>query len=536
MKPTSPLQRALQILAVVQAVLIVIMAVVWWRAERVIAPASADAEQTRPAEASPTSAPPIPVASERPATAADPTAARSPTADSAVQSARAALYGMATGVGGEPLRDGVLWLYRDGKHVGTASGDLAPFVFSGLSPGLHRLRSRVADQLPIDRDVEVHAPATRLDFEFPARWVLSVKAVTPEGKPWRDSLGSLGLRMINRGLVALAFDSPLNGDLPASNQGEVEGGLGPFRPGHDPFDRSATPLPKDVLGLLTLPPGQPVHVALILRQSVIAQQLVAADQPEVTFTLPIEALQAKLARVRVRVVDPQGLPVAKANVACNDGQTGGGGKPTDEEGRVVLENLVPGRLDLMIRSRLANGPPVQILVPPGADLDLGDVVLPPPTPVEMQIANLTGSGSLRIHLLDPLRPDWTAGQMHFSIEGAGVRKYDFFPGRYAVLATGAEGVAMTVIDLRTVPPGPLGFELRRGAELRIETNFGAVMAEYELASADGVIVRRREVRSAASEVVELPPGRYAVRITDQSGTVTRREFELPAGGMTMRLP
>lgn len=536
MKPTSPLQRALQILAVVQAVLIVIMAVVWWRAERVIAPASADAEQTRHAEASPTSAPPIPVASGRPATVADPTAARSPTADSAVQSARAVLYGMATGVGGEPLRDGVLWLYRDGKHVGTASGDLAPFVFAGLTPGLHRLRSRVADQLPIDRDVEVSAPATRFDFEFSPRWLLTVKVVTPEGKPLRDSLSTIGLQMMDRGFVALAFDSPLHGDLPASNLGEVEGGLGPFRPGHGPFDRSATPLPKDVLGLLTLPPGQPVHVALILRQSVVAQQLVAADQPEVTFTLPIEALQAKLARVRVRIVDPQGLPVAKLNVACNDGQTGGGGKPTDEEGRVVLENLIPGRLDLEIRSRIASGPPVQLLVSPGADLDLGDVVVSPPTTVEMQVANLTGSGSLRVHLLDSIRPEWTADQLHYSVEGPGIVKHVFYPGRYGVLATGAEGVAMTLLDLRTEPPGPIRFELRRGAEMRIETNFGTVKAEYELTSAEGVLVRRREVRRASSEVVELPPGRYTVRITDQTGTVTRRELELPVGGMTLRLP
>lgn len=536
MKASAPLLRPLQVLAAVQAIAIAVLLVLWWRVEA--APAPANDHELRPTEPAAPGAIAVHAAVDRSAATAPPTAATASAPATAIANPddRAVLYGTARAADGAPPGKGVLWLYRDGKHVGTSSGDLATFVFAGLQPGSYRLRSRVEDQLPIDQEVVVRAPTTRLDLEFPTRWLLTVNVVTPDGKPWSEAIGKEAPGVMHRGLVALAFDAPLAGDLPASNLAEVDGGLGRFRAGNSPFQRGDRALPKQTLGVLTLPAGKPVHVALILRQTLVAQQPVAPGQQELTFTLPVEALLGKLARVRLRIVDPSGAPVGKAMVSCNDAQTGGGGKPTGDDGRVVLERLVPGRLDLEIWAKGLSAPSVEILVAAGADLDLGDVAMQSPTMVDLQFDNFGGKGSVRCAMLDPVRPGWVAKDLYFSADNGSSQQYPLYPARYGMLATGSNGVAIAVLDLRSPPAGPIRFDLRRGADLRIEYAFGATKAAYEVTSAEGVLVRRREVSGASGETVELPPGGYAVRITDQAGVTTSRAFTLPAAGFELRLP
>lgn len=536
MNTPSPWLRPLQILATALALAIAVLFWLWAQQEPAPALAKAPDEQ-----ASGPAAPTAAAANGAPtvATAATETATPLPAAPAAGTAAaddRAVLYGTARSADGAPLRNGVFWLYRDGQHKGTASGDLATFVFGGLQPGAHKLRSRIEDELPIDRDVEVRAPTTRLDIELPARWLLTVNVVTPDGQPWLEAARKQtpGTRL--EGLVALAFDAPLAGDLPPSNYGEVDGGLGRFRSVHSPFDRGDKAMPKQTLGVLTLPQGRPAHVALILRNALVAQQAATPGQQELTFTLPIDVLVGKLAKVRMRIVDAHGTPVAKANVALNDAQTGGGGRPTGDDGRVVIEHLVPGRLDLEVRAKDLSGPNVELVVPPGADLDLGDITLQPPTAIELQFDNFGGKGSVRGNLLDTVRPGWIGKDLYFSAENGKSQQYRFFPGRYGLLASGPNGVATTVLDLRNPPAGPLRFDLRRGAELRIEYAFGPTKAAYEVVSAEGVLVRRREVSGSGGENVELPLGGYTARITDQGGITARRDFTLPATGMVLKLP
>jgi hypothetical protein len=536
MNTPSPWLRPLQVLAAGLALAIAVLFWLWVQKEPAPALAKAPDEQASgPAATTAAAANGAPIAAPA-ATDAPTSLPAAPTAPTAAAEDRAVLYGTASSADGTPLRNGVFWLYRDGKHVGTASGDLAAFAFGGLQPGLHKLRSRIDDELPIELDVEVKAPATRLDIELPERWLLTVNVLTPDGQPWLEAVRKQTPMARIEALVALAFDAPLAGDLPASNQGEVDGGLGRFRSVHMPFERGNKAMPKQTLGVLTLPPGRPAHVALILRQTLVAQQAANPGQQELTFTLPVEALLGKLAKVRMRLVDAKGAPVAKANVALNDAQTGGGGRPTGDDGRVTLENLVPGRLGLGIWAKELSAPSVAFVVPPGADLDLGDIVLQSPTTIELQFDNFGGKGSVRCSLLDEVRPGWIGKDLYFSAENGKSQSYPLFPGRYGMLATGPAGVAMTVLDLRSPPAGPVRFDLRRGAELRLEYAFGPTKTAYEVTSAEGVLVRRREVSGSGGENVELPPGGYTVRVTDQGGATARRDFTLPPAGMTLKLP
>lgn len=529
----SPLLRPLQILAAALAVAIAVLLVQWVQMEP--APALAQSPGERPAAPDPVGVPAASTATTSPAAAAPQAPVAVPVAPSATPGERAVLFGSLRDANGKAVPSGMLWLTRNGKRAGSGQLRDGGFVFAGLEPGTHRLTSRIDDQLPLDREVEVRAPTTRLDIELAGRWLLTIDAVTPDGTPWLEAVRKAAALPMLRTATVLAFTEPLAGDLPSSNHAEVRGGVGTFRAGNDPFERGKA-MAKQTLGVLTLPPGQPVHVAILLRNVLVAQQAVAPGQTEVTFTLPAAALTQKLAKVRMRIVDPSGAPVAKAQVALNDAQTGGGGNPTGDDGRVALTNVVPGRLELEIWGKDLSAPHVVFEVPPGADLDLGDVTLQPPTKVELRFDAFEGKGSVRANLLDTIRPGWASKDLYFSTDNGKSMTYELFPGRYGFLATGPSGVALMVLDLRTPPPGPIRFDLRPGADLRIEYAFGAASASYQVTSAEGVLVRRREVSGSAGETVPLPPGSYTVVVTDQTGVATRRDFTLPAAGMTLTLP
>lgn len=451
MNAPSPWLRPLQALAAVLGVALLVLGICWWNDPPTPLPAAAaaasGADATAPAPA-PASAPAPPAAD------AQPTMQHRTEGAAAVDevAAAAVLYGTVRGADGAPQKGGVFWLYRDGEHVGTQSLTDGTFAFAGLRPGRHLLRSRLDDQLPFTRDVDVQAPVTRVDLELPARWLLQVDAVTADGAPLLAAIQRQG-RGSFRGLTAAAFEAPLAGDLPMTHQSTLETGIGTFRAVGFPFAREGKPLPKEALGVLTLPPDRPVSVALLWRSVVIAQQPATPGQAKVTFTLAPDAVFARGGKVRLRLVDAGGAPVPEAQVSLNDAQTGGGGRKTDAEGRIAFEHLAPGWLDLSVWHQTLRAPNVLIAVPPGADLDLGDVVAQPAVSVELLFDNFGGKGFVRMFLLDPPRPDWIADDLHFSAETASKQTVQVFPGRYSVLASGTAGVAMMLLDLTTRPRG-----------------------------------------------------------------------------------
>src|SRR5262249_52424752 len=160
-------------------------------------------------------------------------------------------------------------------------------------------------------------PQTRIDVVLAARWLLTVNAVTAEGKPLREAVpGFEGLGL--RSLRALAFAEPLAGDLVSSRSSEYEAGLGPFRP-NDPFLGRGDRLPKEPLGVLALPPDRPVYVALLLGGTLIAQQAASPGQEKLDFVLAPAAILERTGTVTFRCLDPTGAPVAGAAVYVSSG-------------------------------------------------------------------------------------------------------------------------------------------------------------------------------------------------------------------------
>ncbi|MBM4061627.1 MAG: carboxypeptidase regulatory-like domain-containing protein [Planctomycetes bacterium] len=534
MTAPSPAVRALQILAGLLAVAIAVLFVLWLRQEPLApAPPPGAEAQAKPAGTAPGAA--ADLGQAPPGGAGIQAAERLPPPPTEAQTS-ALLYGSVASADGTMVKQGFLWLYRDGAQVGSESLARGTFAFAGLPPGAYRMQGRIADELPLLRDVQVQTPKTRLDLRLDARWLLAVNAVTPDGAPFLEAVGKVAPRMdVFRGLRAAAFREALPGDLPPSNLAEPEQGLGSFR-GSDPFrDRAA--LPKQTVGVLTLPPGEPVHVALMLRNVIVAQQAVPAGQPEVTFTLATDALVQKLATARLRCVDPKGAPVAGARVAMNDAQTGGGGRPTGADGRIVLDQLKPGRLDLEIFHKDLRGPPVQIDVAAGVDLDLGDVTLMPSVKLELALDEFGGAGSVRVRWLGvPNRAGWRGDEHYYSAENGTRQTLSLFPGRHALFARGKAGVALLEVDTMSLPPQPLRLQLQRGAKLRVDCRAGPGVVQLELRTQASVVVHERELSGQKDYELELPPGDYVATITTPGHPPTQRTVSLGPAGTTLTVP
>ncbi len=529
----SPWLRPLQILSISLGVALAALLVAWVRVEPLPPTVAPGPEPSRP-EAAAADGPLVQrdVGSSTERVAVAP-AEGTPDVDAPAASG-AVLFGAVMRADRSAVKSGVLFVYRADKHVGTASLRDGTFVFTGLRPGMHRVTSRIDDELPLEREVELTAPTTRLDLVLATPWLLTVNVVTPEGTPLLEELRQQVRGRFFRGLLACACTEPLAGDLPPSNSAEVTTGVGTFR-GNDGLDRGAT-LPKQTLGVLTLPPGQPLHIVLLLRNYVVAQMPAAPGQEEITFTLGLDAVIGKLATVRVRLIDAAGAPVTDASVALNDAQTGGGGRKVDAEGRVTLERLTPGRLDLEISHATLRAPRARIDVAPGADLDLGDIVLAPGVPVAFDLTNFEGKGFVWFYSLDPLRPGWTSSAGHVAVENGKAQTFSLHPGRYGMYATGQGGVALLEVDVHQAPPAPIRFDLRRGAALRIEYSVASGAVGLELWSEAGMLVRRRSVTTSMRESVELPEGSYSAAITDAKGVTTRRTIRLTSAGALLAIP
>jgi hypothetical protein len=536
MNPDSHLVRPLQLLAAALGITIVVLGAVWLRQDvppPVLAPSQATAQ---PSET------PVMAASAKLEDTAVVPAAETPPASASTNApgpqppTSAVLVGCVKRPDGSLVKQGFLWLNQDGKNLDSAQLGSGTFVFAGLAPGTYQVKSRIDDELEIAADVAVTLPRTRFDITLPDRWLLQVNAVTADGSPLLATAykttpeTGMGLN-----LSACAFREPLTGDLPPSELREFHAGLGTFRT-DEVFDNAAK-LPKQAVGVLTLPPGNAVSVALMLRNVVISQQTATPGQAELTFTLTVEALLKKTATVKLRVVDQTGAPIVGARVALNDAQTGGGGQPTDAEGRVTLRHLRPGRLGLAVWQKGLAAPPIRLDLLAGADLDLGDLVMRETIPVEVSFADLGEKGSLRTRWLDNSNLPAAAGKaQYYSTENGSSQKLSLYPGRHSVLAKGTNGAALFMLDTAALPAQPIHILLKPAADLRIVSRVVTSITRITLRHESGAIVFEYDYSGIDDYVVSLPPGNYEAELADASGTTSKRSITLTREGAVLTVP
>ena len=537
MNARSPWLLPLQLLAIGLGIAIAVLFVAWVQLDVPLLPAPPPGEVIAAGGVATPQEAALRTSGEVPAAPLPSDSSPSPATDETTAAA-AVLYGVLRHADGTLVSEGNCWLQQDGKQAGSARFRNGTFAFAGLQPGSYRFTSRITDELPLEREVRVLAPSTRLDLELAPRWILRVDATTPDGAPLAASLNKRTGGLFSRSVHARAFAEALVGDLPSSAGIQSEVGLGPFRANDLIGMREEKALPKQTVGVLTLPPDQPAQVVLLLGSTVLAQQQVAPGQAEVTFVLTAEVVFGKTGTARIRCVDVDGKPVvgARVSVGSGAGRSFGEKAVTDEQGVFVAKDLLPGRASFGIYDRERRLPPLQFDVPAGADVDLGDVVLQKAVELEVSFEGLGERGSVRAFYLDVASgARWRADDSHYAAQNGAVQKMALYPGRHALLARGLSGVALVEIDTATAPAGRVSFALQRGATLQLEYRGGSGFARVRLVTSRGVPVFAGELAGSRGFPIELPVGDYVAEV-ETVGGVQRRPFVLPAGGATLALP
>ncbi len=537
---TSPTRSAwaLRMLAALLAVAILGLFAAWVAAEDAIAPRPAAAATNREAPTSPPTAsaattphPATPRPNESRESAAEPEAMPAATASTAL------LYGIVRDSAGNAPISGSVELSRADERIAFCRLTDGTFAFSGLVPGTYRALCRAENELPLEREITVAAPATRVDLELDERWVLTVEAVTPAGKPLRDEFEGMANFRLTRALAAAAFPEPLAGTLPLSDRQYASAGLGTFA-GNRIFRMRAgeKAKPTQVVGTLTLPPHEPVHVVLLLRSTVLAQAQATPGQEQLTFAIDAEAVTAALGSVQLRVVDPSGAGIHGVKLALNGGWLAPENAASDHLGRIRADGVIPGVHRLSLRHADVVGPALEVPVESGSAIDLGDIVMRPGFLLRIDMRNFEGEGRVRYTWLDP-GPAGTIPEDSF-LSNNSMDEYPLMllPGRYGFLATAENGAAVVEFDLAEAPTEPVRFDLRPAGPLRITYDLGPASAKLELSTKSGLVIRRYELTGTNTTKLRLPPDTYIATITDMTGNVERRSVAVSAAGGTLEIP
>lgn len=535
--------RLLRVLAIVQAALIVLFAVL------VLRPGAA------PAQASPPAAPPAPPSSPAPAApapsavvpAAQPAPPRSePPAPAA---ADVVLFGRAVGEGGEAITTGWLSFTAGGEQLATIS--LRPghseFAIAGLQPGSVDCSARVPGYRELRQAIAIPAgvPRLRHDVVLQQAWNLVVKILTPEGRPLHAELAAASRtrRMLYHvELAAVVTAAQPDGDFAPMPYREVRFGVGRWRSASGFAARMSgqAQQPDDVAGIVEIDEQQPLWVSAVMRHRVLASVQVQPGQPEVVLTVALDQVLKDLGSIRGRVVDAAtGAAVADAAVGFGDLQSSGSGGKSDAQGMFVVEDLRPGLLDVEIRAEKRSARHDLVLLQPGQALDLGDVPVFEFQIIKGRCEGLQGKGDAGSVSYQPLDPAWhPAVQRHRDstrIAADGTFALYLAEGRYLLRASGAGG-AVREIDTRALGEGPLVLQLQPEVDLRLDVQTGGASWSAEVFDGTGRRLYSRQLQHGWKFPLHFLPGDYRVELSGPRGVRQTRQLHLGKDGADLKVP
>lgn len=524
--------RILPTLVVVQAIVLAVLFLQWTQRTTALLPASSPALAADAGAAH--------AARGEVASGAEGTAAlareRAPAADPAAASAGAALrvvlHGKLLGVEPPPKPDTVrLYLSRLDRWSSAEVTMRGSFAFAGLEPGAWRLRCEVPGYQRLDMPVTIGSePVQRLDLTLTKAAVLTVFVSTTDGKRLATELANLG---IWQGLRVVASTTPRTGDFePTENSSIGDSPVGRFRAPSD-INQANDANAND--GTLELDQPPPAHAALVLRHMVLAQLPIEPGQTELRFVVDPATVRARMPKVRVRVLGPDGNPAA-ARVSLSTAQSGGGGQKTDEHGVVVLENALPGLNYFEVWVKDAEQWSSHVTIPStGGDVDLGDIRVTAAQSLHGRIVDEKGaaaSGNVQWTAIDAWRPPHPLvdrrsteadGDGKFQLYGTGRR-------RYTVQVRGSSGrFGFAFVDGATAGAEPFVVTLRPGHKLHLDASkAGTRCVVVADATGQPFDVCRIEPQFP-QQAMSLPDGEYQLIVYDSAGTERSRERLVVAG-------
>ena len=453
--------------------------------------------------------------------------------------ANVVLHGSLLGIDPPPKDKTVrLSCRRDAEWRSATVDDAGHFAIAGLRPGAWQLSCEVEGYRKIEAELELtSAPVQQRDFTLTAATVLPVFVKTPTGGRLQPELSKIG---VWSSLQVIATAAPLAGDLPVTENSWVgDLGLGRFR---RPNDRNTGTDEQANDGVLELDQPPPVVATLLMSHVVLAEQRIEPGQRELHFQVDPAAMRSRLAKVRFRLVDEAGQPLAKVMVNLATAQGGGGMKVTDADGTATLLDVVPGLLQLNLNTKDREHLTNHVFVGAGADLDLGDLVLHPGRNVRGVVQDAAGQpvgASVQWTDLGRWRaPQPMVDRRSSSADGDGnFQLYGLGPKRYSVCARTDDGrLGFAIVDAGSAAAAPFPIVVAATTAVHVKAT-AAALRTYRLVVRDRpgnpLVVLTIEPRWPQG-TLNLPPGEYRLDLYSDERTLLRSQ-DLVVGTTPLRL-
>lgn len=456
------------------------------------------------------------------------------------------VHGRVLDPGGNPVDRCSLYLHAPSPRQGRSLvvDPEGRYAAAGIQPGTWSFRANAPQFRETTGTVVVpnNMKTLRHDLVLTRAHVIRVRARTTDGQPLAAIIGREPFHFRNE-LCAVALSSPLPTALePDTMSTPRMVGDAEWHAIH-PRTAAAGPTP-DLLGELELRVDPPAHVGLMLRQTVLAQQIVSAGDHEVLFEFTPEELLAHCGSVRLEVVSAtNGQPLPKASVGIGHAQGGGGGGGALGEGaRYEATGLAPGLWELWIQAPEHAPRFERIILQSGQSLDLGTIALHPVEHVRGRILDSQGKPtSARVHVdaLGSRRfPQELLNNYEYRVNAEGELHVPLGRERYLIRAMSPEHeAAHLLVDATSGHTGELEIRLQPTQQVRIENQ--ASRRDYYLVlvhTLDRLPVWGQTVRHGYAPALHLPHGNYVVDI--YRGTTPVRSFALEVGAdpVSFRVP
>ncbi|HEX5051279.1 MAG TPA: carboxypeptidase-like regulatory domain-containing protein [Planctomycetota bacterium] len=450
---------------------------------------------------------------------------------------------------GTPVDGASVYYRRDREyHSGDAA---APGVYAvaGLQPGEWQLTCRAEGFGNHEASCTLDARAfQQIDIELTPSYVVRVKVQGADGK---SIMGDLAKQAMFGMPYVVATETPLAGDLPITEQTRLlRFGLGEWVGFYEMGQNADAKLREQGwCGELRLGRAPPVAASLLLRSSLLRSQRIEPGQKELVFTLELDDVLAKFGTVKLRLLDGvTGAPIAGAGVRVSTAQGGGSFGKTGEDGRTVIERVLPGLgcLELM-QSKEHESLWRYVRVPSGGVADLGDVTLSAMVKITGVVVDADGKPANGAEVqwteLDCRTfPQPLVSRRSASAEADG--KFELWGcGRHRYVVSSrprAGGFGWATVDASGGAPPPVTITLATPSKVTLHATFDLTAGYVVTAlAADRSPVAVATLGSEyRPESMSLPPGAYTIEIHDMQTDRLVRSFALQVGSepLTIDVP
>lgn len=386
------------------------------------------------------------------------------------------------------------------------------FAVAGLQPGEWQVTLRGDAVVEAKQTLTLGDDAVqRRDFVCDPSFPVKVLIVTPDGQD-----GTRGLRKALPwfGDFAVAGQrEPFPEQLAPTDYGRVFVGDARWNGEMNPSDGFA-----GTLYLTSLP----AHVVLLQRHLVLQQQLVQTGQAEVKFVVDVAELTKLAAAATLRVLDETGAPLPDATVSLTtSNRFGGGGAKLDATGRITLENLSPGFLQLSIQAKDRETVWKIVQVEPGQRADLGEFRLGPANPLKGTVLDADGKPAGGNLTWTELK--WRTAPTAFRHNRSTQIEAD---GSFSLWGTGSGPIAVQVRTqdgqiaagvFDNPPNGPVVLRLGKAAQCAVTRPIDPTRS-FTVTLFDA---QRRPIHATTLEprtaktTISLPPGNYLFEVHDE---------------------